>query len=289
MGERIRALEASRLYPSVGLGRADRGVARAAPGWRAGPRRPPAGGWRTSGAGCAARRRPGAPRGAPAPSRRRTSEVDSRRPLLERRSARSPVVERGPAAGEVGARARARRARRRGSPASRRPCPPPAAPRRRGRATRGRGSRAPRPAARPSRPARTSRGRAGRAARGRDLLEQLPHLARLEHARAGRRPCAGWRPAGPGWPRSRRAPRGGGRRPAPRRACAPPSTWTPALGQHAGEAAQLAVAQLGGPRSLALGPLGQLAQVHPVGAARLSRHPPRALPVVEAAQRARPA
>ena len=122
------------LYPSVDLRRADRSCGRAAPGSRAGPLRRRAGASRTSGAARAARRRPGAPRWrAHTRSRRRTSEVDSRRPDLERNSAALAVavLQHRRARAPGSARPRAAPPRRPGRSASCGPCPRRAPPRRR--------------------------------------------------------------------------------------------------------------------------------------------------------------
>ena len=182
------------------------------------------------------------------PSRRRTSEVERRRPLFERNSARSPLRRAGqgrPARAPGSARAPARRARRRAPRASCRPCPPRAPPRRRGRSTPRPGPRAPGPAGRPSRPARAGRGRAGRAARSAGTRSSSSATSPLaQHARqVGVAPRRGHQVARVGLERRRARPGGGRRRGRPP-ACGPTvDARGAALGQHAGEAAQLAVAR----------------------------------------------
>ena len=112
---------------------------------------------------------------------------------------------------------------------------------------------------------------------------------RLEHARQVGVALAGSRRARPGWPPARPAPRGGGRRPGRRRACAPPSTST----RRARRARRRSAAARGGRARRArapwaCGPLGELAEVDPVGAPGLlaparGRAAPR-----RSAERARP-
>ena len=117
-------------------------------------------GWASTSAGdCAAACR------AHVRSRRRTSEVPSRRPDLDRNSARSMPGRPGRGERAPGsAPARAARAPRRGRCASSRPCLRPAPSRRRSRPTRVRARPAPRRADPRHRRARTARGRAARAA-----------------------------------------------------------------------------------------------------------------------------
>ena len=171
MGARIGRSQAAPTLPECrpASSRSLRG--RAAPGSRAGRRRPPAGGSRTSGAGRADARRRAPARGracrAQIRRRRRTSDVHSRRPDFDRNSARvagADASSAGRPALQV-ALERAQRvladrheprlaalaldAHRLGVEVDRR---------------RRRGRRAPRRAARRRRRARTARGRAARAA-----------------------------------------------------------------------------------------------------------------------------
>ena len=117
-----------------------------------------------------------------------------------------------------------------------------------------------------------------------DALQQLGHLAAAQDARkvriaprrghqvarVGRERAAFHEVAVEGADRRKLAANGGAR--------------GAALGEHAGEAAQLAVAQLAGLDPLGARPLRELSQIHPVCAARALAHPAGALPGVEAAQ-----
>ena len=122
-------------------------------------------------------------------SRRRTSEVDSRRPDFERNSAGSS--RRAGARGEHGAGPlevvghRPQRDLPDGDdPRLGRPCPPRAAPRRRSRRRRRRARRAPRPAGpRRRRPRRCARSRTSSGVDGPDAVQQRGHLVGAQHAR----------------------------------------------------------------------------------------------------------
>ena len=154
--------------------------------------------------------------------RRRTSDVERRRPDFEMNSARSvsAVASARAAAAQVALdRLQGRLARRDEAGLAALPLHPHAA-RRRSRSRRGRGSRAPRRAARTHTPARTARGRAARArcrrGCGRAARRPRPPSARAEAARRGAARTAGRRGSAP----ARRARRACGTALAARRACA---------------------------------------------------------------------
>ena len=177
---------------------------------------------------------------------------------------------------------------RRAPRASCRPCPSTRTSSASGSTRPRPGPRAPRPATRQSRRARTWHGRGRRAGPPRDALEQVGHLAPAEHPRqVGVALGRGHQVARVGLElaaldqvaveraESRQLARDGRARRA-------------ALGEHAGEAAQLAVPELGRREPLRRRPLGELGEVDPVCAARALRHAAGALPGVEPAQGGRP-
>ena len=161
----VLAAQPALTLPECRSGSSRRWRGPAAPGSCAGPPRPPAGGWRTSVAGRAARARRRARRcAARARSRRRTSEGDSRRPRLREEQRGLRGLRSGPSGGrpvgevaleralggladrhDAGLGALAEHPQLLGVEVERR---------------RGRGSRSPRSAGRTSRRARASRGRA---------------------------------------------------------------------------------------------------------------------------------
>ena len=175
------------LYPSVDLGRGDRGVAEQLLD-RAQVRAAVQQVRRERVAQRVRRDAPAAPAAwrAHTRRRRRTSEVESRRPDFDRNSARVASARRRAPAGRASgsARARAAPARRSARSASCRPCPRRARARRRSRSRRGRGSRAPRRAGRRRRRARTARGRAARARVSAGMRSSSAATSRgLQHAR----------------------------------------------------------------------------------------------------------
>ena len=154
------------LYPSVDLGRRDAGCGPAAPGSRAGRRRPRAGGWRRNGAARAEKRPRTGPRcaataagGGARPRATGGGRASRQEQRGLRRSLRASGQGRAPR-GRDSARAPAGPAPRPARSGSSSPCRSRAAPRRRSRGRRRRGSRPPRSAGRTSRSARASRGRA---------------------------------------------------------------------------------------------------------------------------------
>ena len=121
-------------------------------------------------------------------------------------------------------------------------------------------------------------------ARGGHALEQVGHLAGAQHARqVGVAPGRGHQVARVGLERAplHQMPVEGPERGqlAPHR-----GLRRAALGQHAREAPQVPVAHVGRRQTLGGGPLRELRQVHSVGTAGLLPHAACALPVVEPAQ-----
>ena len=228
-------------------------------------------------------------------SRRRTSEVLSRRPDFDRNSAGSsdPPVRRRAAPGrpraQVALERAAARARRPARAASCRPCPRPAPARRRSRSSRRRARRAPRRAARRRRRARTSRGRAARAASSPGSGRAAPRPRRLQHARQPLRPLRRAEQLGRVVARDAERDLHAEQRPAAPRACARPSSAPALLGQRRHVAAQRA--HVDRRRARAPGRAAQRANwpvSMRVGVRRVAGHRPACEVVVERLERGLP-